>query len=495
MGTTDPRLLIQALGDLNDEGKRWSVTAWTTLREVNVVQKRAFTGVEYAQRRSRIIAFQAEHDQERVENERRSAEALASLCNAAKQNADELFQRCQQAEVDAQKTLVYWQDELEAARAWLVRARERLAQAKAELQRAEQILHQAEMELSRAHNRLAACQRDKDRRNCSSERAAVAVAQAYVAEAKELVYLAVLEVRAAEEEVRQAETRVKCCEQAVRHAEGAVTQAQTALQHAETSVNEAERSIEYMEAIGRFLQRAETHALRGRSAGEEMVERVSTAYHLVDEAERHRLRADDAIESAQRSLLSSRHELTHRIEQLRLLNRAELGRLFGIIAHRFGGGMGKSTGGMRLPTLRMTKISPELVFKKTGKGSIWQQGSVPRGRDYEILNAANIAGNFPVIDDFRNGVATSYKTIDLGGTSRQSSKQVADAINKYVDSLNGFVGRSWGGYTVSPGRIRSRVLDVGIPQGIANSEQIQGLRQVVAYARSKGVSVLIKEVP
>ncbi len=496
MGTTDPRLLIQALGDLEEEGQRWSATGWSTIRDVTDYQKRAMAQVEHAQRRSRVILTQRERDLEKVRSLRRQAEALADICKAAKQNADEMLARTQQAETDAQNTLVFWQSELQAAREWLARAKERLAEAQAELRRAEQILHQAEMELSRAYNRLSACQNDKDRRNCNAERAAVATAQAYVAEAQALVRLAVAEVQAAEEEVRQAEARVRCCERAVGLAEQAVDRANRAMEHAGTSVVEAERSLEYVAAIWRFLQSAEVHAQNGSIAGEEMVEIVGLANHQTDEAERYRFRADEYMESAQRVLLTCRRELQYRIEQLQLLNRSELGGILGVIVSRIAGGAAGRSVAAFLPTFRSVKVPSALVLKKTGNESLWSPGNVSRGRDYEELNGANIGGNYPVIDDFRNGVATSFKTIDLRSPSYQTSIQVTQAVSRYVNKLNGFAGRKWGNGICAPeGQIRVRVLDIGIPLESASKEQQRGLREASAYARSKGISVLIKEVP
>lgn len=496
MGTTDPRLLIQALGDLEEQGQRWSVLARSTMRDVTDYQKRAMAQVEYAQRRSRVILTQRERDLEKVQNLQRQAESLVDTCQAAKQNADEMLARTQESEADAQKTLLYWESELQAAREWLARAKERLAQAQAELRRAEQILSQAEMELSRAYGRLRACQNDKDRRNCNAERAAVAAAQEFVAEAQELVSLAIAEVRAAEEEVRQAEARVRCCEKAVGLSEQAVNEAQKATDHAGVSVVEAERSLEYAQAVQRFLQIAEVHAQKARNSGEEMVEMVVLANRQTDEAERHRFRADEYMESAQRVLLSCRRELQYRVEQLQLLNRSELGGLLGLIASRMtGGAIGGSTPSF-LPQLRITKVSPALVLQKSGTETIWVQDIRERGNHYEAINGANIGGNYPVIDDFRHGVATSFKTIDLRGSSYQTSSQVAQAVNGYVNKLNGFSGRKWGNGICAPeGEIRVRVLDIGIPQGSANKEQLRGLREASAYARSKGISVLIKEVP
>lgn len=496
MGTADPRLLIQALGDLEEQGQRWSVLARSTMRDVTDYQKRAMAQVEHAQRRSRVILAQRERDLEKVKNLQRQAESLVDTCQAAKQNADEMLARTQQSEADAHTTLVFWQSELQAAREWLARAKERLAKAQAELRRAEQILHQAEVELSRAYSSLAACRSNKNRRNCNPEMAAVAAAQAYVAEAQALVRLAIAEVQAAEEEVRQAEARVRCCEKAVNLAEQAVSQANRAMEHAEVSVVEAERSLEYAAAVQRFLQIAEVHAQSARSAGEEMVEMVVLANRQTDEAERYRFRADEYMESAQRILLTCRRELQYRVEQLQLLNRSELGGILGLIASRMtGGAIGRSATSF-LPQLRITKVPPALVLKKAGIESIWVRDIRARGSHYEALNGANIGGNYPAIDDFRHGVATSFKTIDLRGSSYQTSSQVAQAVNHHVNDLNGFSGRKWGNGICAPeGEIRVRVLDIGIPMGSASKEQLRGLREASAYARSKGISVLIKEVP
>lgn len=103
------------------------------------------------------------------------------------------------------------------------------------------------------------------------------------------------------------------------------------------------------------------------------------------------------------------------------------------------------------------------------------------------------SSNFPVIDAFYKGVATSIKTLNLGAKSYGKGNAVFNQLSKYVDDLAGFNGRTWGGQTVKGGDITSRVLKVGIPKGATNA-QIQQINNAVKYATEQGVKLNVKTV-
>jgi hypothetical protein len=50
---------------------------------------------------------------------------------------------------------------------------------------------------------------------------------------------------------------------------------------------------------------------------------------------------------------------------------------------------------------------------------VWKLGWAARGRLIEKELGANLHPNFPVIDKFRNGVATSIKSIDLNAATTE----------------------------------------------------------------------------
>jgi hypothetical protein len=143
-----------------------------------------------------------------------------------------------------------------------------------------------------------------------------------------------------------------------------------------------------------------------------------------------------------------------------------------------------------------------LAFKalKAAGGSIWKLpviGPGARGFVYEQmigLKGLMKAPNFPVIDAFYNGVATSVKTMDIFakkyiGNSTAIKKQILE----YADKLAAFEGASWGGQTVTKNEIKKRVLEIGIPKG-ASESVINQIKEAVAIASKKGIKVNVRVV-
>ena len=104
--------------------------------------------------------------------------------------------------------------------------------------------------------------------------------------------------------------------------------------------------------------------------------------------------------------------------------------------------------------------------------------------------------NFPVIDAFYNGVATSVKTLnffakqyadDAAGTA------VKNQLTKYIDDLANFNGRTWGRDVVKGSDITKRVLEVGIPRG-ASKSVVQQIQDAIKYATSKGIEMNVRVV-
>jgi len=86
----------------------------------------------------------------------------------------------------------------------------------------------------------------------------------------------------------------------------------------------------------------------------------------------------------------------------------------------------------------------------------------------------NLPSNFPVVDKFVNGVATSIKSVDLNSVSYQSASELRALLNGYVNSVANFTGRSWAGAQVgtnATNQILSRTLEIAIPRGSATATQ------------------------
>jgi hypothetical protein len=133
------------------------------------------------------------------------------------------------------------------------------------------------------------------------------------------------------------------------------------------------------------------------------------------------------------------------------------------------------------------------MLKGSG-GSLWKMASwVERGFVYEASQGANLVKNYPVIDKFLKGVATSIKTLDFNmDTYAKNSKAIYNTLKGYIDKLVEFKGANVGGVN-TVNQIEKKILNVGVPKG-ANEEQIKMLQQAVEYGKSLNIEVQIKAV-
>ena len=147
-----------------------------------------------------------------------------------------------------------------------------------------------------------------------------------------------------------------------------------------------------------------------------------------------------------------------------------------------------------------SEIDAETVQKSIGVSSIWKAIPVERGRLYETVKEANIARNFPVLDDFdpATGVATSYKTMDMNRDSYHDPKTIANTLRPYIDALSDFNGRTWHqngkAITIRGDDIREKVLCVGIPPSSLSIEQENALLSSKDYATQRGIKLRFEVV-
>jgi hypothetical protein len=87
-----------------------------------------------------------------------------------------------------------------------------------------------------------------------------------------------------------------------------------------------------------------------------------------------------------------------------------------------------------------------------------------------------------VIDNFVNGTAISYKTINLFAQSYQRGNALFSKLTGYVDKLAEFPGGRQGNLQVKLADIEKRVLEVIVPKGGITQYQ-ELLQKVVEYAR------------
>lgn len=102
----------------------------------------------------------------------------------------------------------------------------------------------------------------------------------------------------------------------------------------------------------------------------------------------------------------------------------------------------------------------------------------------------NLKGNFPTIDKFLNGVATSIKSIDLKAKSYQNANALYSRLKGYINQVAKFKGQRWNGVTIQEEDITKRALDVAIPQG-ASKSQVEAIQKAIEYGKNNGVQVNI----
>jgi RHS repeat-associated protein len=146
--------------------------------------------------------------------------------------------------------------------------------------------------------------------------------------------------------------------------------------------------------------------------------------------------------------------------------------------------------GLTLGLAAPAVVAGEAALAAGGTASVWGLAPAARGLAIETMEGGNL-GNFPVIDKFANGIATSIKSLDLGAASYQSGSALLSRVTGYVDKLAGFNGASYGRITIAAQDVTTKVLLLVVPPG-ATEAQTKALQAAVAYGRSIGVTVMTK---
>ena len=116
--------------------------------------------------------------------------------------------------------------------------------------------------------------------------------------------------------------------------------------------------------------------------------------------------------------------------------------------------------------------------------SVWQQRPFERGVVIEQRLGANLPSNFPVIDRFQGGVATSIKSLNLNAASYQSIPTLRRTVLGYLNKVSTYQGQpnAWANVQILPNHITGRALDLAIPASGATPAQMQALQALQARA-------------
>src|SRR5262249_6446478 len=137
--------------------------------------------------------------------------------------------------------------------------------------------------------------------------------------------------------------------------------------------------------------------------------------------------------------------------------------------------------------------------------SIWNiAGNSPRGLAVEnfiftqVLGRARIlAQNFPIIDDWFQGVATSIKSIDLTAATYQTAATLTARLTQVAGDLGGFNGIVRGAISITSNQIKGRVLIVALEDGAATVEQALALKTFLQTAAQQfpNIKVIYQFIP
>jgi RHS repeat-associated protein len=126
--------------------------------------------------------------------------------------------------------------------------------------------------------------------------------------------------------------------------------------------------------------------------------------------------------------------------------------------------------------------------------SAWELGPFSRGRQIHEALGENLPGNYPTIDIFDDGVATSIKSLDLKAKTYQNTNRLERTVQGYVNKLANWQGARWAGVNIQSVDIAQRQLLLAIPPG-ATEAQVTALQGLQNWAAEIGVTITIVVVP
>ncbi len=129
------------------------------------------------------------------------------------------------------------------------------------------------------------------------------------------------------------------------------------------------------------------------------------------------------------------------------------------------------------------------VITQVGQ-NVWELSPLQRGIEVEkILGRSKfLSQNFPVIDRFEDGVATSIKSLDLNAPTYQNTTRLASTVMRYTRTLAQWEGQAepWGRVQIHPAEIQAKVLELAVPPG-GSPAQWETLFRVRHIAAETGV--------
>jgi len=193
---------------------------------------------------------------------------------------------------------------------------------------------------------------------------------------------------------------------------------------------------------------------------------------------------DDALKPG--TTLEDRQNILNALDSFTRTDPAEAARFTGLINTLISSG----TAFVELPAAIAGAIG-SLGETAAMASDVWKLGWAARGLAIEKALGANLVSNFPVIDIFRDGIATSIKSLDLNAGVYQDGARLTSRVNAYVDKVVSFNGEKWGARNILPSDINGRVLNLAIPKASGTAVQRSALQAAQGRAKALGVDFII----
>ncbi len=125
------------------------------------------------------------------------------------------------------------------------------------------------------------------------------------------------------------------------------------------------------------------------------------------------------------------------------------------------------------------------------EASVWDMNNLERGREIRKLQDANLPYNFPTIASFKNGRATSIKSLNIDEAYYKNSSNLKKKLMLYIDKLEEFEGGKSSTVTIEGSQIRTKELRLVIPETELSANQQNTIDECIRIAKSKGIELKV----
>ncbi|WP_390891584.1 endonuclease toxin domain-containing protein [Fusobacterium necrophorum] len=116
-------------------------------------------------------------------------------------------------------------------------------------------------------------------------------------------------------------------------------------------------------------------------------------------------------------------------------------------------------------------------------------GTTRRGLEIDKALGNNLGKTFKTFDNFKDGVATSVKSVYLEGKTYQTGTGLYYKLNKDLKAIDNFNYDLIKGIELRSGDINSRVLQIIINNQTLNNTQIENLKKISENANKMNIKV------